>query len=147
MNTNHDDLKNQLKFLGFEHVEKLLTEIGIKKSKHNRTDMNLLMYFLRPIMMRHSQGQKYRGTSTTLMSLPQKVNHFSRIDVRTLTLLFESCRSLFVSFCHNVFRRKEKNLFNFRHKREQSSENLKEKLKIGISSFGRKIYIKYRSIF
>jgi hypothetical protein len=31
-------------------------------------------FLMRSIMMRHSQNQKYRGTSTTLMSLPPKVS-------------------------------------------------------------------------
>jgi hypothetical protein len=73
MNTSYYDLKNQLKFLGFEHVEKVFDSLCRGKKE---ADFDLLMYFLRPIMMRHSQEQKYRGTSTTLMSLPQKVNDF-----------------------------------------------------------------------
>ena len=35
-------------------------------------NMQLLVFFLRPIMIRHAQGQTYRGTTTTLMSLPPK---------------------------------------------------------------------------
>mmetsp|Transcript_23273 Transcript_23273/g.55031 ORF Transcript_23273/g.55031 Transcript_23273/m.55031 type:complete len:1470 (-) Transcript_23273:218-4627(-) len=71
MNTRYEDLKNQLKFLGFENVEKLFKGL-CRNTNNNDPNINLLMYFLRPIMMRHSQGQKYRGTSTTLMSLPKK---------------------------------------------------------------------------
>lgn len=73
MNTCHNDLKNQLKFLGFEHVEKIFSAMN---SNGSEIDMDRLMYFLRPIMMRHSQEQKYRGTTTTLMSLPPKVSNF-----------------------------------------------------------------------
>ena len=80
MNTSHEDLKNQLKFLGFEHVEKLFKQICPQYGRRYEVDRDLLLYFLRPIMMRHSQGQKYRGTSTTLMSLPQKVRNFFAIS-------------------------------------------------------------------
>jgi hypothetical protein len=31
------------------------------------------MYLLRPLIIRHSQNQMYKGTKTTLMSLPPKV--------------------------------------------------------------------------
>ena len=81
MNTSHCDLKNQLKFLGFEHVDKIFENIGVQSRSRREVDMNLLMYFLRPIMMRHSQEQKYRGTSTTLMSLPPKVIIRYRVEV------------------------------------------------------------------
>ena len=76
MNTSITDLKNQVRFLGFEYVEKLFAAFT-RRTSRGRSDVRMdeLMYFLRPIMMRHSQEQKYRGTSTTLMSLPPKVNH------------------------------------------------------------------------
>ena len=80
MNTSHDDLKNQIRFLGYEHVPNIFNALYSKRSYSGRgkkeIDSKLLMYFLRPIMMRHSQEQKYRGTSTTLMSLPPKVGIF-----------------------------------------------------------------------
>jgi len=78
MNTSHDDLKNQIRFLGYEHVANIFNALYSKKSYRGKKeiDSKLLMYFLRPIMMRHSQEQKYRGTSTTLMSLPPKVGIF-----------------------------------------------------------------------
>jgi len=74
MNTSYGDLKNQLKFLGFEHLEKTFIAMNYNITRHNKPmhDMSLITYFLRPIMMRHSHKQKYRGTSTTLMSLPPK---------------------------------------------------------------------------
>lgn len=90
MNTSYFDLKNQLKFLGFEHVEKLykgLIQSGYENYKKKEANPELLMYFLRPIMMRHSQDQKYRGTSTTLMSLPPKVNHSVASQKVTLRFL------------------------------------------------------------
>ncbi len=73
MNTSPNDLVNQLKFLGFEHVDKTFKEMKVSRNRRSGFDSELLMYFLRPIMMRHSQDQKYLGTSTTLMSLPPKV--------------------------------------------------------------------------
>lgn len=75
MNTSHDDLRNQLKFLGFDHVDKTFEQMTTKHSRCSQEiRTNYLMYFLRPIMIRHSQEQKYRGTNTTLMSLPPKVS-------------------------------------------------------------------------
>ena len=79
MNTSHCDLKNQLKFLGFEHVDRMFQMIGSGSLRN--VDMSHLLYLLRPIMMRHSQEQKYRGTSTTLMSLPPKVRHSNQHKV------------------------------------------------------------------
>ena len=88
MNTSHYDLKNQLKFLGFEHIEKTFLALHYPCTINNKMLMNeLIAYFLRPIMMRHSHEQKYRGTSTTLMSLPPKVSY----------LEFSQCCSYFVS--------------------------------------------------
>lgn len=74
INTDFKDLKNQLKFLGFEHVDKTMDSIYSSSGRRGRVeaDMQLLMFFLRPIMIRHAQGQTYRGTTTTLMSLPPK---------------------------------------------------------------------------
>lgn len=91
MNTSICDLKNQLKFLGFEQVDKIFEAIG-DGSRTKGIDMNLLMYFLRPIMMRHSQEQKYRGTSTTLMSLPPKVSY---------SVLCQSCIALYFLHYHS----------------------------------------------
>ena len=76
MNTSIYDLKNQFRFLGFEYVEKLFGALQYKCYRgHSTTEMDEVMFLLRPIMMRHSQEQKYRGTSTTLMSLPPKVTY------------------------------------------------------------------------
>lgn len=43
------------------------------------------MFLLRCIMIRHSHAQTYRGTSTTLMSLPPKVRaHLSKVRLMGL---------------------------------------------------------------
>eukprot|EP00531_Pseudo-nitzschia_arenysensis_P016699 CAMPEP_0116122050 /NCGR_PEP_ID=MMETSP0329-20121206/4012_1 /TAXON_ID=697910 /ORGANISM="Pseudo-nitzschia arenysensis, Strain B593" /LENGTH=1515 /DNA_ID=CAMNT_0003615881 /DNA_START=43 /DNA_END=4590 /DNA_ORIENTATION=+ len=85
MNTSPGDLINQLKFLGFEHVDKMFKEMGVSKNRRSNSHFNseLLMYLLRPIMMRHSQEQQYRGTSTTLMSLPPKTERKKSIKFST----------------------------------------------------------------
>jgi len=74
MTTKVLDLQNQLKFLGIEHLEETFNAIFQRCGGvvvHSDA-MDRLMYFLRPIIMRHSQDQKYRRTLTTLMSLPPK---------------------------------------------------------------------------
>jgi len=83
MNTDVSDLKNQLKFLGFEHVDKSFNQIYYYTRSNNgkkEIDMDRLLYYLRPIIMRHSQEQKYRGTATTLMSLPPKTERKESIN-------------------------------------------------------------------
>jgi hypothetical protein len=69
------DLRNQLGFLGIEHAEKMVTKVVPKAVARGQSivDVDLLMWLLRPIMIRHSQGQTYRNTATTLMNLPPKV--------------------------------------------------------------------------
>jgi hypothetical protein len=69
MNTKINDLKNQLKFIGIEHVDSMFE---ILQNKYDY-DIDALMYLLRPLIIRHSQNQMYKGTKTTLMSLPPKV--------------------------------------------------------------------------
>jgi hypothetical protein len=73
MNTAVVDLKNQLKFLGIEDVEAMFQKFCPKKGHGTDNHPEQLVFFLSTIMIRHSQNQKYRGTSTTLMSLPGKV--------------------------------------------------------------------------
>jgi hypothetical protein len=133
-------LKNQLKFLGFEHVEKLFTGLcrgGPKGKREAKTE--LLIYFLRPIMMRHSQEQKYRGTSTTLMSLPPKVNHsvasqkvtlrrFCNVLSLTQSFLFWKINADGTERTDSIYR-----------KREKKFEKTKKRHKIGISNFARLI--------
>jgi hypothetical protein len=80
-------MKNQLAFLGMEDATPEFTkkrpdqfEPEICSDIHWRSSL----FLMRPIMMRHSQLQTYRGTTTTLMSLPPKVSVFSKISVRPL---------------------------------------------------------------
>lgn len=85
-NNSFNDLYNQLKFLGVEHAEDMMKvfeqsayhHIGDprKNSRHSSHGpcFGNLLFFLRSIMIRHTQKQTYRGTSTTLMSLPVKVS-------------------------------------------------------------------------
>jgi hypothetical protein len=75
LNTSFNDLKNQLKFLGIDDLQDLFRAFEQHFRGTRRTDEPLLLFFLRSIMMRHTQNQKYRGTSTTLMALPEKVSH------------------------------------------------------------------------
>jgi hypothetical protein len=88
------DLEQQLKFLGIEKVGPILRKLKKSTFRHIK-DRNAanddgkryslpemprlgnFTFLMRSIMMRHSQKQMYRDTSTTLMSLPPKVNcHF-----------------------------------------------------------------------
>lgn len=75
VNTSFKDLKNQLKFLGIENVDAMFN-IFLKMSRKGGVDFDAgkLLFFLRSIMIRHTQKQTYRGTATTLMSLPAKVS-------------------------------------------------------------------------
>lgn len=77
MSTDPKELKNLLKFLGIEASTKMFglctsnaTPCHRRKSKGLSVNSTLLMSLLRPIVLRYSHGQTYRGTSTTLMSLP-----------------------------------------------------------------------------
>jgi hypothetical protein len=51
------------------------------------------LLLMRTVMIRHSQNQQYRGTSTTLMSLPPKVRQMVGFVVflQILTRFSESC--------------------------------------------------------
>jgi glycine cleavage system pyridoxal-binding protein P len=77
VNTSFKDLKNQLKFLGVENVDAMFS-VFLKQQSRNRGgeefDAGKLLFFLRNLMIRHTQKQTYRGTTTTLMSLPAKVS-------------------------------------------------------------------------
>jgi hypothetical protein len=90
VNTSLNDLKNQLKFIGIQDVSAMFELFGRSTCKHTRDQAAMrgdraftpsvgpsvghFTFSMRSIMMRHSQNQKYRGTSTTLMSLPPKVS-------------------------------------------------------------------------
>ena len=79
------DLKNQMKFVGIEHVDEMFLKFSnllvhtkdqraAKKQKPNGRTLGHFMFLMRSLLMRHSQKQTYRGTDTTLMSLPPKVS-------------------------------------------------------------------------
>jgi hypothetical protein len=86
VNTSLNDLKNQLKFIGIQDVSAMFDLFGRSTCKHTRDQAAMrgdrafvpsvghFTFLMRSIMMRHSQNQTYRGTSTTLMSLPPKVS-------------------------------------------------------------------------
>jgi hypothetical protein len=86
------DLQNQLQFLGIQDVSHMFSVFrqtvflqvrdpkcaGGRKQAHRpaRTPywIGHFCFLMRSVMMRHSQDQKYRGTQTSLMSLPPKVS-------------------------------------------------------------------------
>jgi len=93
INTTLDDLKNQLAFLGIQHVPEMfaafrdtvIEKIQGTTSRGRRRRRSYaggafpkapwvghFTFLMRSIMLRHSQAMKYRGTTTTLMSLPPK---------------------------------------------------------------------------
>jgi SNF2 family DNA or RNA helicase len=73
VNTSIKDLKSQLKFIGIEMVDEMFKIFCMQsRGKECIEEKGKLMFFLRSIMIRHTQRQTYRGTGTTLMSLPAK---------------------------------------------------------------------------
>jgi hypothetical protein len=64
-------VKGQLQFVGIEHIDEIFERVCNK----NTTQFGPFTFLMRAVMIRHSQKQQYRGTSTTLMSLPPKVKH------------------------------------------------------------------------
>jgi hypothetical protein len=92
VNTSLMDLGQQLKFLGIEKAGSLLRKLNrstfrriVDHQAHygnggrregtapEMPGLGKCAFLMRSIMMRHSQKQTYRDTSTTLMSLPPKV--------------------------------------------------------------------------
>jgi hypothetical protein len=79
------DLQNQLKFLGIDHVESMFHTFRcnlmahLEKRRHRigyigeSTKFGQFLFLMRAVLIRHSHNQQYRGSSTTLMSLPPKV--------------------------------------------------------------------------
>jgi len=71
-------LKNQLNFLGLGDVGNAIEPLPSGGDSAADCEVALhqfsSFFLVRPLMMRHSQQQKYRGTDTTLMSLPPKVS-------------------------------------------------------------------------
>ena len=94
MNTVVKDLKNQLKFIGVD-IDSWFDSLLDHKTEY---DINALMYLLRPLMMRHSQRQRYTGTKTTLMSLPPKV----RVTIRLFLNNPNLCLTVRSSCTHNL---------------------------------------------
>jgi hypothetical protein len=83
-NTSLSDIRNQLEFIGFMDLDSAFSEFGntimrdvdpcyryCRGAAYNR--IGEFMFLMRAVMIRHLQNQMYRGTSTTLMSLPPKV--------------------------------------------------------------------------
>jgi hypothetical protein len=74
------DVRNQLKFIGLENMDKLFLDfqnaifVYWGKRPFDQRTHGHFMFLMRTVLIRHSQKQRYRGTSTTLMSLPPKVN-------------------------------------------------------------------------
>ena len=87
INTSIKDLSNQFEFLGLQDEARCLDhffDFGSGRSRalnfrEFKSD-NPGFLFLRKIMIRHSQQQKYRGTNTTLMSLPPKTERDVIVD-------------------------------------------------------------------
>jgi hypothetical protein len=82
MNTDAFDMNNQLAFLGMQDACPILSgqDVGKRSSQANipvSVHRQSSLFLMRPIMMRHAQQQTYRGTTTTLMSLPPKVSNVS----------------------------------------------------------------------
>jgi hypothetical protein len=90
LDTSVSDLANQFKFLGVEHADEIIRSVDWSSGRSGRQQISnhtlqngKLQFLLGGIMMRNSQKQKYRGTETTLMSLPRKVsNLMKRVFVR-----------------------------------------------------------------
>jgi len=88
VNTSLNDLRNQLKFIGLENIDDMFTIFSATAFSHtnDRTRRNTdyshdnrvfghFVFLLRSVMIRHTQQQTYRGTTTTLMSLPPKASN------------------------------------------------------------------------
>jgi SNF2 family DNA or RNA helicase len=86
INTSVLDLKSQLSFLGIENVQSLFNMFCNTRNYAYSSEGDIgspaeLLFFLRNIMMRHAQKQTYRGTYTTLMSLPAKAERSIEVDL------------------------------------------------------------------
>lgn len=90
ISTSIMDVKYQLEFLGVQDVNDYLkafkasafqrvkdrNRAGLKRANRGlnfSNDIGPFTFFMRSLLMRHTQTQKYVGTNTTLMSLPKKV--------------------------------------------------------------------------
>lgn len=134
VNTSFKDLKNQLKFIGLENVDEMFNGFGDTAMKHvndpNRPKsrgrpfcrddrvFGHFVFMLRSIIVRHTHKQTYRGTTTTLMSLPPKVREnfctYSSVPVHSFLNQRFSCPYLSRILCvdgtnggSQFFRRRE----------------------------------------
>jgi hypothetical protein len=84
------ELVDQLKLLGIEYVDEMFDTFQTSALVHaqdpfavqgasNKVQFGSFLFFLRSIMIRHTQDQTYRFTSTKIMSLPSKVSVFTVI--------------------------------------------------------------------
>lgn len=87
LNTSLKDLKNQLKFIGIQHVDSYFSKFFPKMKDNKAATANpcCLIFMLRNIMMRHAQKQMYRNSKTTLMSLPSKTERVIEISFSSKT--------------------------------------------------------------
>eukprot|EP00980_Cylindrotheca_fusiformis_P010788 scaffold2442_cov146-Cylindrotheca_fusiformis.AAC.3 len=87
-NTSVLDLQNQLKFIGIEHVDDVFetfsTDCHPTSTMYRNRYHNKMMFLLRSVIMRHTQKQLYRGTKTTLMSLPSKTERTIEVTLPTV---------------------------------------------------------------
>jgi hypothetical protein len=121
------DLDQQLEFLGIEKAGSLLRKLKKSTFRHigdqhanygaggrrrgsaepEMPRLGNFTFLMRAVMMRHSQKQTYRDTSTTLMSLPPKVNccwcccSNSCDMLTTLLLLRGGCSTLNLLFFYS----------------------------------------------
>lgn len=125
------DLKNQLGFLGVEHLNAYINTF--RASAFQRTndqqrmgrkyqcstdphDIGPFAFFMRSLLMRHTQSQKYLGTETTLMSLPNKVRIFPYLrNVSVVATLLQTERNVVVPF--NAADKPEYNLIEAQSKK------------------------------
>lgn len=110
VNTDVKDLINQLRFVGIERVNEIFGPSCNSNRKRGSygdlslpTDKMRLISFLRSVMIRHTQKQRYRGTQTTLMSLPAKLERqieitLPDIERREYDKLEDDAKKFYVSF-------------------------------------------------
>jgi hypothetical protein len=129
VNTSFKDLKNQLKFLGIENVDAMFN-IFLKQGRNRgeEFDAGRLLFFLRSIMIRHTQKQTYRGTTTTLMSLPAKVSQSAIALVAAIKHIVDLIPFLSIPF----FRRKGRSKSLSRIRSELSTTRLNKVRKLFI---------------
>eukprot|EP00429_Kryptoperidinium_foliaceum_P043107 CAMPEP_0176102834 /NCGR_PEP_ID=MMETSP0120_2-20121206/51588_1 /TAXON_ID=160619 /ORGANISM="Kryptoperidinium foliaceum, Strain CCMP 1326" /LENGTH=1287 /DNA_ID=CAMNT_0017436909 /DNA_START=94 /DNA_END=3957 /DNA_ORIENTATION=- len=116
LNTSIKDLSTQFKFLGIDHADEIVrtgnfTDIPKRQRGHlSETERSeCLQFLLGGMMMRHSQKQKYRGTETTLMSLPNKTERsidvtFAESEKLEYANLEKSAHDFYVSFRRKIGR-------------------------------------------